>query len=184
MPSAPGGDQCSFSRSPVMRCNEPLGAPPHFPIPPLHEKPAPSPIKPPSTGYTHPPSNLEQSSRMQMSSLTLRTLSPRRCRGKTWKDCFLIAGKRKKRGRFFKYLTAKRPQRNKKVLLCFIFDAGKLQRYTGLPFKSQRCHSQWEFTGNQCVIFFKADTTVGSSANVYMESSHDGEVLVNQWATV
>lgn len=74
---------------------EPLGAT-HIPILPLQEKPATSPIKPPSTSYTHPPSDLEQSSRIQTSSLTLCTQSPWRCWGETRKDCFLIAGERKK----------------------------------------------------------------------------------------
>lgn len=50
-PSAPGSDQCSFSRSPVMRRAEPLGAPPpYIPLLPPLEKRATSPIKPPSTG--------------------------------------------------------------------------------------------------------------------------------------
>lgn len=75
LPSTPGSDQCSFSRSLVMRCTEPLGAT-HIPILPQQEKPATSPIKPPSTSYTHPPSDLEQSSRIQTSSLTLCTQSP------------------------------------------------------------------------------------------------------------
>lgn len=95
LPSTPGSDQCSFSRSLVMRCAEPLGSTRTPILPPL-EKPATSPIKPPSTGYTHPPSDLEQSSRIQTSSLTLCTQSPWRCQGETRKDCFLIAGKRKK----------------------------------------------------------------------------------------
>ena len=74
---------------------KPLGAS-HIPALPLQEKPATSPIKPPTTSYTHPPSDLEQSSCIQTSSLTLCTQSPRRCRGETRKDCFLIAGERKK----------------------------------------------------------------------------------------
>lgn len=47
-----------------------------------------------------------------------------------------------KGGRSLKYLTAMQSHWNKEILFCFIFDAGKLLRYTGLPFKSQRCHSQ------------------------------------------
>lgn len=74
---------------------KPLGAS-HIPALPLQEKPATSPIKPPTTSYTHLPSDLEQSSCIQTSSLTLCTQSPRRCRGETRKDCFLIAGERKK----------------------------------------------------------------------------------------
>lgn len=152
LPSTPGSDQCSLSRSLVMRCAEPLGAT-HIPILPPQEKPATSPIKPPSTSYTHPPSDLEQSSHIQTSSLTLCTQSPWRSRGETRKDCFLIAGKRKKGGRFLKYLAVKRSRWNEEVLFCFIFDVGKLRRYTGLPFKSQRCHSQWEFTVTPCMTF-------------------------------
>lgn len=53
---------------------------------------------------------------------------------------------RGKRRKVLKYLTGKRSRWNEEVLFCFIFDAGKLRRYTGLPFKSQRCHSQWEFS--------------------------------------
>lgn len=60
-------------------------------------------------------------------------------------------------GGCLKYLTARRPWCNEEVLFCFIFDAGKLQRYTALPFKSQRCHSRWEFAVNQCMIFSKGD---------------------------
>ncbi|KAM7382419.1 hypothetical protein PAMP_002147 [Pampus punctatissimus] len=40
------------------------------------EKPATSPIKPRSTSYTHPLLDLEQSSHIQTSSLTLCTQSP------------------------------------------------------------------------------------------------------------
>lgn len=58
-------------------------------------------LNPPSTSYTHPPSDLEQSSHIQTSSLTLRAQSPRRCRGETRKDCFLIAGERRKGGKVF-----------------------------------------------------------------------------------
>lgn len=79
---------------------EPLGAM-HIPILPLQEKPATSPIKPPSTSYTHPPSDLEQSSRIQTSCLTLCTQSPWRCWGETRKDCFLIADERKRRKGFW-----------------------------------------------------------------------------------
>lgn len=50
--------------------------------------------------------------------------------------------KKKREGRFLKYLIGKRSRRNEVVLFCFIFDADKLQSYTGLPFKSQRCHSE------------------------------------------
>lgn len=76
LPSTPGSDQCFFSRSLVMRRAEPLGAT-HVPILPPQEKPATSPIKPPSTSYTHhPPPDLEQSSRIQTSCLTLCAQSP------------------------------------------------------------------------------------------------------------
>lgn len=75
LPSTPGSDQCSFSRSLVMRCAEPLGST-HTAFLPSQEKPATSPIKPPSTSYTHPPSDLEQSSCIHTSSLTLCTQSP------------------------------------------------------------------------------------------------------------
>jgi len=134
------------------------GSPLIFLFPLLQEKPATSPLKPPFTGYTLPPSDLEQSSCIQMSSLTSRTQSPWRCQWETRKDCFLIAGKRERGGRFLKHLTAKRPWCNK-VLFCFIFDAGKIQRYTGLPFKSHTCHSQWEFVVTQVHNFFKTATT-------------------------
>lgn len=123
--------------------------PPHIPLLPPLEKPATSPIKPPSTGT----SDLEQSSRIQTSSLTVRTQSPWRYWGETRKDCFLIAGKRKRGRRFLKYLIATWPRCNEEILFCFIFDAGKLQRYTALPFKSQICHKQWEFTMTPSMTF-------------------------------
>lgn len=124
---------------------EPLGAS-RIPVLPLQEKPATSPIKPPTTSYTHPPSDLEQSSCIQTSSLTLCTQSPRRCRGRDKERLFPDCRREEKGGRFLKYLTAKRSRWNEEVLLCFIFDVGKLRSYTGLPFKSQRCHSRWEST--------------------------------------
>lgn len=133
---------------------KPLGTA-RSPIVLLQEKPAVSPIKPPCTSYIHPPSDLEQSSRIQTSSLTLCTQSPWRSQGATRKDCFLIAGKRKKGGRFLKYLTLKWSRWNEEVLFCFIFDADKLLSYTDLPFKSQRCHSRWQFTGNAHMTFSK-----------------------------
>lgn len=74
---------------------EPLGAT-CIPILSPQEKPATSPIKPPSTDYAHPPSDLEQSSCIHVSSLILYTQSPWRCQWETRKDCFLIAGKRKR----------------------------------------------------------------------------------------
>lgn len=92
----PGNDQCSLSRSLVMRCAEPLGATP-IPYSPFRRRSQPHlQLNRPPLRYTHPPLDLEQSSRIQTSSLTLCTQSPRRCRGETRKDCFLIAGRRKK----------------------------------------------------------------------------------------
>lgn len=82
----------------------------------------------PSNNPISPPSDLEQSFYIQMSSLTLCSLSPWRWWGQTRRDCFLIAGKRKKREPFLgggdKYLVVKWSRWNE-VLFCFIFDVGK-----------------------------------------------------------
>lgn len=59
---------------------EPLGATRVPILPPRRRSRQTSPIKAPSASYTHrPPSDLEQSSRIQTSRLTLRTQSPRSC---------------------------------------------------------------------------------------------------------
>lgn len=136
---------------------EPLGATRVPILPPRRRSRQTSPIKAPSTSYTHhPPSDLEQSSHIQTSRLTLGTQSPWSCwggrRGRqgkivSWLLVRKRVGDKKKKGRggFLKYLIGKRSRRNEVVLFCFIFDADKLQSYTGLPFKSQRCHTEWEF---------------------------------------
>lgn len=144
-PSAPGSDQRSFSRSPVMRCAEPLGAPliflfshrrrsqPHLQLnrpPPAHPSAIGSgAVISHSDVFPHTP--YPESLKM-----------PRKDKERLFPDCW----QEEKEGRGLKYLTAMRPLCNEEILFCFIFDAGKLQRYTALPFKSQRCHSQWEFT--------------------------------------
>lgn len=58
-----------------------------------------------------------------------------------------------KGGSLLKYLTAERSRWNEEVLFCFIFDVDKLLSYTGLPFKSQRCHSRWEFSETPHMTF-------------------------------
>lgn len=73
-----------------------------------------------------------------------------------WRDkerLFPDCRREEKEGRFLKYLTGRQSRWNEEVLFCFIFDADKLWSYTGLPFKSQRCHSQWEITETPHMTF-------------------------------
>lgn len=77
------------------RCSEMSSFTLRTQVSPLMEKAATAPIRPPCTANTHPLLELEQSSRIHMTSATLCTPSPRRGQRETRKDCFLIASKRK-----------------------------------------------------------------------------------------
>lgn len=86
----------------------------------------------PSISDAHPPSDVEQSSRIQTSPLTLGTGVPEEA-GRDKERLFADCRREGKGGRFVKYGGEKRSLRNEEVLFCFIFDGGKPRSYTGLP---------------------------------------------------
>lgn len=111
-------------------------------VSPVQEKPSTSPIKAPSTSYTHPPA-IRSGAVISHSDACPHTLYPE-CQKmlKRDKERLFVDCRREKKGEsILKYLRAKESRWNKEVLFCFIFDVRKLQSYTALPFKSQRCHS-------------------------------------------
>lgn len=125
-----------FSRSLVMRCGEPLGATSAPVLPRLEQEPAASPIKAPSNRQH--PSAIGSGAVISHSDVLPHTLYPEspKMLGRDKERLFPDCRQEEKGGSFLKYLAAKRPRWNGEVLFCFIFDGGKLGRYTGLPFKS------------------------------------------------
>lgn len=100
-------------------------------------------IRPPPIRHRIWSSHLEFR-RLPSHSATQKSLKmPGRDKERLFPDC----RREEKAGKgFLKYLRVKRSRWNEEVLFCFIFDVGKLRWYTGLPFKSQRCHSRSQFT--------------------------------------
>lgn len=103
---------------------------------------------------------------------------PGRDKERLFPDC----RREEKGGRLLKYLTAKWSRWNEEVLFCFIFDVGKLRSYTGLPFKSQRCHSQWEFTVTPRMTFSRL-LWLGSDGGMFTRRAHEGEGWLMQPVT-